>query len=63
MERGSQVEYYMEARDLSTVAAGVNVITTSTTTFEVGDPNKVFIVEWHDAQYGYSTANKCTFKY
>ena len=62
MERGSQVEYYMEARDKSTVAAGVNVITTSTTTFEVGDPNKVFIVEWHDAQYGYSTSNKCTFQ-
>ena len=62
LERDSQLEYYMEARDVSTVAAGVNTVTTSTTTFEVGDPTKIFVVEWHDAQYRTSTSNRCTFQ-
>ena len=62
LERGSQIEYYVEARDLSTVSTGVNSVTSTTSSFEVGDPNKVFIVEWHDAQIAYSDQNKCTFQ-
>ena len=62
LERGSQIEYYVEARDLSTVSTGVNSVTSTTSSFEVGDPNKVFIVEWYDAQIAYSDQNKCTFQ-
>ena len=60
LERGDTVEYYMTARDLSTVPTGVNVVTTSTESFEVGDPNKMFIVEWRDM--GYSTWDLCTYQ-
>ena len=58
LERGSSVEYYMSARDVSTAPSGVNAVTTTSTTFEVGDPNKIFVVEWHDSQYSYNTANR-----
>ena len=40
-------EYRVDARDLSTVSAGVNSVNTTANSFEVGDPNKVFIVEWY----------------
>ena len=60
LERGSQVEYYVTVSDISTVSTGVNTNTTSTNSFEVGDPNKIFVVEWHDL--GYSTQYQCTFQ-
>ena len=61
LERGDSVEYYMTASDLSTVASGINSVTTATSTFEVGDPNKMFIVEWRDMQYSSNTI-KCTYQ-
>ena len=58
LERGDSVEYYLKAQDVSTVA--VNTKTTTTETFSVGDPNKMFIVEWRDM--GYSTTDTCTYQ-
>jgi len=60
LERGSTVEYYVTVTDISTAATGVNTNTTSTNSFEVGDPNKMFVVEWHDL--GYSSYDVCTFQ-
>ncbi|MAK77769.1 MAG: hypothetical protein CL992_00600, partial [Euryarchaeota archaeon] len=60
LERGSTVDYYVTATDLSTVSTGVNTNTTSTNSFEVGDPNKVFVVEWHDM--GYTSTYTCTYQ-
>ena len=51
LERGSSVDYYVTVKDTSTAATGTNTNTTSTSTFSVGDPNKVFIIEWHDMGY------------
>jgi hypothetical protein len=61
LERGDSVEYYMTAQDVSTVATGVNSVTTSTESFSVGDPNKMFIVEWRDMQYT-NSADRCTYQ-
>jgi len=58
LERGDSVDYYLKAQDVSTVA--VNTETTLTETFSVGDPNKMFIVEWRDM--GYSTTDTCTYQ-
>ena len=58
LETNDQVEYYMTAEDVSTTQ--INDITSSTNTFEVGDPNKVFIVEWHDM--GYTSTYLCTYQ-
>ena len=60
LERGDTVEYYMKAQDVSSVASGVNIMTTSTESFSVGDPNKMFIVEWRDM--GYRTTDVCTYQ-
>ena len=60
LERGSQVEYYVTVTDISTAATGTNTNTTTTNSFEVGDPNKMFIVEWHDL--GYTSSYQCTFQ-
>ena len=60
LERGSTVEYYVTAKDISIATSGTNSITSTATSFEVGDPNKVFIVEWHDL--GYSSYDVCTFQ-
>jgi len=60
LERSSSIEYYATAVDISTASTGTNSNTTSTTTFEVGDPNKVFIVEWHDM--GYTSTYTCTYQ-
>ena len=60
LERGSQVEYYITVTDISTAATGTNTNTTTTNSFEVGDPNKMFIVEWHDL--GYTSSYQCTFQ-
>ena len=60
LERGSTVEYYVTVTDISTAASGTNTNTTSTNSFDVGDPNKVFIVEWHDL--GYTQQYQCTFQ-
>ncbi len=61
IERGSTVDYYISARDVSTVAAGVNSVTTTTESFEVGDPTKMFIVEWRD-QYYTNTQWTCSYQ-
>ena len=54
MDRGSTVSYYVRAEDLSTDnSGGSNAITTSANSFEIGDPNKVLIVEWHDIGFNY----------
>ena len=56
LEVNDTVEYYFTARDTSTVSQGINVNTSSTYSFERGDPNKVFVVEWRDrAYYTYNT--------
>jgi FlaG/FlaF family flagellin (archaellin) len=59
LEVNDTVEYYFSSRDVSTVSAGINTNTSSTYSFERGDPNKVFVVEWHDMSY-YSYNQKCT---
>jgi hypothetical protein len=54
MDRGSTVSYYVRAEDMSTDNnSGSNAITTSANSFEIGDPNKVLIVEWHDIGFNY----------
>lgn len=59
-DRGTNIEYYMTAQDTSTATAGINTVTTSTNSFEVGDPNKVMIIEWRDM--GYTTSYLCTYQ-
>ena len=61
LERGDTVEYYMTSQDVSTEATGINSVTTSTESFSVGDPNKMFIVEWRDMQYS-NSAHRCTYQ-
>ena len=61
LDRGDTVEYYMTSQDVSIVASGVNSVTTSTESFAVGDPNKMFIVEWRDMQYTNSN-DRCTYQ-
>jgi len=61
IQRGSLVEYYITAQDISTVSASVNSIITDTENFSVGTPTKVFIVEWRD-QYYTNTAWTCTYQ-
>ena len=62
LERGSEVEYYVTATDKSIASTGVNTNNTSSAgwSFEVGDPNKVFVVEWHDV--GYTNTYTCTYQ-
>ena len=60
LERGSEVEYYITVKDISTAATGTNTNTTTTNSFEVGDPNKMFVVEWHDM--GYTSSYVCTYQ-
>ena len=61
MEVNDEVEYYFTARDVSTVASGVNTNSTLTEgySFSRGDPNKVFVVEWRDMSY-YTYGQLCT---
>jgi len=62
LERNSSLEYYVVATDTSVAATGVNTNNTSSAgwSFSVGDPNKVFIVEWHDV--GYTQTYTCTYQ-
>ena len=72
---GDSIEYYTTAQDVSTVATGINTVTTATSTFGVGDPTKMFIVEWRDMTYSnlnmlctyqavfYDVTNEIEFKY
>ena len=60
LERGDEIEYYVTAQDTSTVSSGVNTVTSSTNSFEVGDPNKMMIIEWRDM--GYTTSYLCTYQ-
>jgi len=65
LERGDTVDYKLTARDNSTApgiaAPGVNTVTTSTESFSVGDPTKMFIVEWRDMQYS-NNNDRCTYQ-
>jgi hypothetical protein len=64
LERGSTVTYYASARDMSVVGGasnnGANTASTTTNSFEVGDPNMVFVVEWHDM--GQTRTVSCSFQ-
>ena len=60
LERGDYVTYYATAVDTSTVSSGVNTQTTSSNSFEVGDPNMMLIVEWRDM--GYNTQYLCDYQ-
>ena len=59
LEVNDTVEYYFSSRDVSTVSSGINTNTSSTYSFERGDPNKVFVVEWRDMSY-YTYGQLCT---
>ena len=59
LEVNDTVEYYFKSQDVSTVSAGINTNTSSTYSFERGDPNKVFVVEWRDMAY-YTYGQLCT---
>lgn len=59
LEVNDTVEYYFKAQDVSTVSQGINTNTSSTYSFERGDPNKVFVVEWRDMAY-YTYGQLCT---
>ena len=60
LERGDEIEYYVTAQDTSTASSGVNAVTSSTNSFEVGDPTKMMIIEWRDM--GYTTSYLCTYQ-
>ena len=60
LERGDEIEYYVTAQDTSTASSGVNTVTSSTNSFEVGDPNKMMVIEWRDM--GYTTSYLCTYQ-
>jgi hypothetical protein len=59
LEVNDTVEYYFTSRDTSTVSSGINSNTSSTYSFDRGDPNKVFVVEWRDMSY-YTYNQLCT---
>ena len=61
MERGKTIEYKISSQDLNSDSAGANDVETSVMSFEVGDPNKVFIIEWHDVGY-FNNQYACTFQ-
>jgi len=58
--RGDTVEYYVTAQDTSPVGPNSNGSTSSTNSFEIGDPDKMFVIEWKDTSY--SGFNFCTFQ-
>ena len=64
LERGSTVTYKAIARDISVVGGssgtGANINSTPVNSFEVGDPNMVFVVEWHDL--GVTRTVSCSFQ-
>ena len=59
-ERGDYITYYATAVDTSTVASGTNSVQTTASSFEVGDPNMMLIVEWRDM--GYNTQYLCDYQ-
>jgi len=65
-ERGAEVEYYITAQDVQDTTGGNGPNTgssgsaSSAFSYEIGDPNKMFIVEWHDL--GYTSNYVCTFQ-
>ena len=59
-ERGDYITYSAFAVDTSTASGGTNSITTSSNSFEVGDPNMMLIVEWRDM--GYNTQYLCDYQ-
>ena len=61
IERGSSVSYYLTAQDVSNASSSPNTVTTTTETYMIGDPTKMFIVEWRD-QYYSSEAWTCSYQ-
>ena len=61
LTRGDTIEYKIFAKDVNSDSAGPNSNTSSVTSFEVGDPNKMFVVEWHDLGYR-NDIYECTFQ-
>ena len=59
LEVNDTVEYYFKAQYVSTVSQGINTNTSQTYSFERGDPNKVFVIEWRDRAY-YTYGQLCT---
>ena len=59
-ERGDYITYSASAVDTSTASGGTNSITTSSNSFEVGDPNMMLIVEWRDM--GYNSQYLCDYQ-
>ena len=57
LPRGGSVAYNMRAEDTSAAGSGTsygaNVVTTASNSFDIGDPNKVFVIEWHDIGFNY----------
>jgi FlaG/FlaF family flagellin (archaellin) len=64
LDRGESVEYKITAQDISPIGVNsVDTSTSSTNTFSVGDPNKMFIVEWRDMAYTSNSASQmCTYQ-
>ena len=60
LERGDYVTYYATSVDSSTASSGINTKTTTSNSFEVGDPNMMLIVEWRDM--GYNTQYLCDYQ-
>ena len=75
LTRGDSMEYYITSQDVNSDSAGANSNTSATYSFSVGDPNKMFVVEWHDVGYRndiyectyqavfYDVTNEIEFKY
>ena len=61
MARGNTIEYKIFSKDNNDDAAGPNSNMSSVNSFDVGDPTKMFIVEWHDLGY-YNNQYACTFQ-
>ena len=60
LERGDYITYYATSVDTSTASSGTNTQTTTSSSFEVGDPNMMLIVEWRDM--GYNTQYLCDYQ-
>ena len=56
-DRGNSVEYWIHARDKEG-----NTASTSTTSYTLATPTKVFVVEWHDMNCGFGQQYKCSWQ-
>ena len=62
LTRGDSVSYYVTAKDLW--PAGSNTVTSSTYSFDVGNPTNTLVIEWHEyqAQSYYVDSNACSMQ-